>query len=145
MDHYSKENFPLTYSVGFFLNRARNSLMEELDAALKELGISSQHMGILLSMLRGSASTPFELCKRLGVDTGLMTRMLDKLENEGLLKRSRSVSDRRVVNLVLTDKGRAITEQVSEIAPQVLNARLTAFSPDEFAEFSRLLVKFASA
>ncbi len=50
MNHYTKDNFRLTQSVGFAINKARNLLRLELDAALKELDISSQQMGILFSL-----------------------------------------------------------------------------------------------
>ncbi|MBP0624047.1 MarR family winged helix-turn-helix transcriptional regulator [Cupriavidus consociatus] len=145
MDHYSKENFRITDSVGFFLNRARNTLLMEMDAALKDLDITGQQMGILLSLTQGVAATPFELSKLLGIDTGLMTRMLDKLETKGLLSRSRSLDDRRVVNLALTRKGQDVAERAPEVAPKVLNRRLRHFSKEEFAEFCRLLAKFADA
>lgn len=145
MEHYRKGEFQLTHSVGFFLNRARNTLLMEMDAALQGLGISGQQMGILLSLERGVAATPYELSKLLGIDTGLMTRMLDKLEAKGLLARSRSTSDRRVVNLTLTEKGQAVASQIPEIVPPVLNARLKDFTHEEFIEFRRLLIKFAGA
>jgi DNA-binding MarR family transcriptional regulator len=145
VDHYSKDNFHLTESVGFFLNRARNTLVMEMDAALKELNITSQQMGILLLLTRGVATTPYELSTALGIDTGLMTRMLDKLEAKGLLTRSRGVDDRRVVNLALTQKGKETAERIPEVAPTVLNRRLRHFSNEEFAEFRRLLAKFADA
>ena len=145
MDHYTKDNFQLTQSVGFFLNRARNTLLNEMDAALKELDITGQQMGILLSLTRGVAATPFELSKLLGIDTGLMTRMLDKLEARGLLQRSRCAEDRRVVNLALTKKGQAVAERIPEVAPAVLNHRLRHFTKAEFVEFRRLLAKFADA
>ena len=82
MDHYTKGSFMLTQSVGFMLTKARNMITAEMDAALKDLDISSQQMGILLALTRGIATTPFELSKLLGIDTGLMTRMLDKLEDK---------------------------------------------------------------
>jgi DNA-binding MarR family transcriptional regulator len=82
------------------------------------------------------------LSKLLGIDTGLMTRMLDKLEGKGLLGRERSVEDRRVVNLRLTAKGREVADRIPDIAPEVLNARLGKFSKAEFDEFRRLLGKF---
>jgi len=145
MDHYTKENFQLTNSVGFFLNRARNTLLMEMDAALKDLDITSQQMGILFSLMHGAAVTPFEMSKLLGIDTGLMTRMLDKLEAKGLLSRSRSLDDRRVVNLTLTKKGQEVAGRMPEVAPTVLNQRLKNFSKEEFAEFRRLLAKFANA
>ncbi|MGO4152027.1 MarR family winged helix-turn-helix transcriptional regulator [Cupriavidus sp. YAF13] len=145
MKHYTKGTFNLTDSVGFYLNKARNLVLMEMDAALKELDITAQQMGILLSLSRGTATTPFELSKLLVIDTGLMTRILDKLEHKGLLTRSRSVDDRRVVNLELTAKGHSVANQIPEIAPEVLNARLKNFSKSEFDELLRLLDKFSAA
>ena len=142
MNHYSKENFRPTQSNGFLINKARNILTIEMDAALKDLDISSQQMGILMSLTLGLAATPFELSKVLGIDTGLMTRMLDKLEAKDLLQRSRSLEDRRVVNLALTKKGEEVAGQIPEVAPDVLNAHLKKFSKVEFEELRRLLRKF---
>jgi len=124
------------------INKARNILTIEMDAALKDLDISSQQMGILMSLSLGVAATPFELSKLLGIDTGLMTRMLDKLEAKGLLQRSRSLEDRRVVDLTLTEKGEEVAGQIPEVAPDVLNAHLKKFSKVEFEELRRLLRKF---
>jgi DNA-binding MarR family transcriptional regulator len=142
MKHYTAESFSLTQSVGFLLTKARNLITTEMDTALKDLDITGPQMGIILAMQRGLASTPFELSKMLSVDTGLMTRMLDKLETKGLLERSRSVDDRRVVNLVLTKKGEEIAGEIPKIAPEVLNARLKKFTKAEFEELCRLLNKF---
>ena len=142
MKHYTPQSFSLTHSVGFLLTKARNLITAEMDTALKDLDITGPQMGILLAMQRGLASTPFELSKMLSVDTGLMTRMLDKLETKGLLERSRSVDDRRVVNLVLTKKGEEIAAEIPNIAPEVLNARLKKFTRAEFDELCRLLNKF---
>ena len=142
MKHYTPENFSLTQSVGFLLTKARNLITAEMDTALKDLDITGPQMGIILAMQRGLASTPFELSKMLSVDTGLMTRMLDKLETKGLLERSRSVDDRRVVNLILTKKGEEIAGEIPKIAPEVLNARLKKFTKAEFEELCRLLSKF---
>jgi DNA-binding MarR family transcriptional regulator len=142
MEHYTPENFTLTESVGFAVNKARNVLVAELDAALKELGITTQQMGILMSMRGGVTQTPFELSKLLGIDTGLMTRMLDKLEARNVLQRTRSLEDRRVVNLRLTREGEQIADELPQIAPAVLNRRLRKFTGGEFNELRRLLNKF---
>ena len=145
MKHYNRENFRLTHSVAFHLNKARNGLLMEIDAALRPLDITGQQMGILLSLTQGAASTPLEISKLLEIDTGLMTRMLDKLESKGMLQRQRSEEDRRVVNLIVTDKGRDVASRVPDIAPDVLNHRLRHFTRDEFSEFLRLLRKFTEA
>jgi DNA-binding MarR family transcriptional regulator len=142
MDHYPKDNFPIGQSIGFALTKARNLIVAEMDQALKPLDITAQQMGILLSLKDGVATTPFEISRLLGIDTGLMTRMLDKLEAKGLLVRSRNLQDRRVVDLSLTAQGQAVADQIPELAPAVLNARLRRFNKTEFAELRRLLDKF---
>ena len=142
MEHYTKKNFSPTHSIGFMLTKARNIVTADMDAALKPLDITSQQMGIVLWLSRGVAATPFEMSKLLSIDTGLMTRMLDKLETKGLLTRSRSTADRRVVDLKLTRKGEAVAAQIPNIAPAVLNARLKNFSKSDFEELLRLLGKF---
>jgi len=142
MKHYTTKNYDPTTSVGFSLTRARNVVIAEMDSALRDLDITTQQMGIVLSLARELVSTPFELSKLLDIDTGLMTRMLDKLEQQGMLVRTRSVDDRRSVNLQLTEKGQQIALEIPSRAPEVLNRRLQKFSADEFQEFRRLLAKF---
>lgn len=142
MNHYSTASYSPTQSIGFQLAKARNLIIAEMDRALKDLRITSRQVGIIVAMQRGAAATPVELAKALSVNAGLMTRMLDKLEAKELLKRSRSTDDRRVVNLVLTQKGREVAAQLPEITPKVLDGRLKRFTKAEFEELGRLLHKF---
>ena len=144
MLHYSKADFHLTDNVGFAITKARNLVMMQLDAAVKSLNVRAHHVGIFMSLLRGVDTTPATLSRHLGVDSGLMTRTLDKLETLGMLTRTRNDADRRVVNLELTEAGRAVALRITEIAPDVLNARLACFTPQEFDELRRLLRKFLS-
>jgi DNA-binding MarR family transcriptional regulator len=145
MEHYTKKTFSTTQSIGFMLTKARNMVTSDMDTGLKPLDITSQQMGIILWLSRGVATTPFEMSKHLSIDTGLMTRMLDKLEAKGVLKRSRSNTDRRVVDLKLTRKGEAIAAEIPTIALPVLNERVRNFSKAEFKELLRLLGKFIDA
>jgi DNA-binding MarR family transcriptional regulator len=142
MDHYTTASYSPEQSVGYHLTKARNLIIADMDVALKDLRITSRQLGILLAMRRGEAATPVELAKALSINAGLMTRMLDKLEAKELLKRSRSTDDRRVVNLVLTEKGHEVAAEIPELAPKVLNGRLKRFTKAEFEELGRLLQKF---
>jgi DNA-binding MarR family transcriptional regulator len=142
--HYTKENFQPADSVGFLLSKARNVIMRDMDAALKAVDITAQQMGIIMYVGRGVVNTPFELSKLLEIDSGLMTRMLDKLEKADFLVRTRSVEDRRIVHLQLTEKGLLLTREIPKIAPEVLNERLKDFSQEEFRELQRLLQKFVN-
>lgn len=143
MKHYVDEkNFKLTDSIGFWISRARNDLGTEIDHALKDFGLTSHQMGILLALQGNLAATPLEVARLGGIDPGLLSRMLDKLEERGLLERSRSVKDRRVVNLTVTPHGKEVAERLPGIIFGILNARLREFSGEEFNEMRRLLRKF---
>ncbi|WP_309249166.1 MarR family transcriptional regulator [Paraburkholderia sp. CNPSo 3281] len=98
MHHHTSASFSAVQNIGYQLARAGNLVTAEMDLALKDLRITSRQLGILLAMQHRSAATPVELAKMLSIDAGLMTRMLDKLEANDLLKRSRSTCDRRRVN-----------------------------------------------
>ncbi|MBV6325639.1 MarR family winged helix-turn-helix transcriptional regulator [Duganella violaceipulchra] len=145
MKYYTAENYDPTTSIGLSLSRARNVLLAEIDASLRDIEITSQQLGIIMALGRELAGTPFELSKMLDIDSGLMTRMLDKLEKQDVLLRVRSVDDRRSINLQLTRHGKHLVEQIAQRAPDVINARLKDFTAAEFREFQRLLAKFISA
>ncbi|WP_027797050.1 MarR family winged helix-turn-helix transcriptional regulator [Paraburkholderia acidipaludis] len=142
MNHYTTASFSPAQSVGYQLTKARNLIIAEMDMALKDLRITSRQVGILVAMQRGTAATPVELARMLSINAGLMTRMLDKLEAKALLTRSRSMDDRRVVNLVLTRKGHEVAAEIPNLAPKVLDGRLKRFTKAEFEELDRLLQKF---
>lgn len=87
----------------------------------------------------GQATTVAELARECQLDTGAMTRLLDRLEAKGLCRRVRSVSDRRVVNIELTDEGRAAARQVPHVLCNVQNEYLAGFSRDEWEQLKSYL------
>ena len=87
----------------------------------------------------GHASTVAELARGCDLDAGSMTRLLDRLEAKQLVIRTRSVDDRRVVNLELTDAGRDAAEDIPEVLCEVQNAHLAGFSVDEFTTLQDFL------
>jgi len=70
-----------------------------------------------------------------------ITRLLDRLEQAGLIWRERCVTDRRVVRTHLTDAGRSKVQEVREPLHQALKSRFAHMSADEVAELNRLLIK----
>ena len=93
----------------------------------------------LYKLYLGHATTVAELARECQLDTGAMTRLLDRLEAKGLCRRVRSVSDRRVVNIELTDEGRAAARQVPHVLCNVQNEFLSGFSAEEWAQLKGYL------
>ena len=74
-----------------------------------------------------------EVARACGVTLATLTVACDKLEAKGLVHRSRDRSDRRVVNVTLTDKGRAAYEYHRAFHERMLSSILETLSPDEAA------------
>ncbi|HKU13221.1 MAG TPA: MarR family transcriptional regulator [Steroidobacteraceae bacterium] len=139
--HYDIRSFSSGQSVGYLLKLA-HALMHDAAAAAFEGHDVSFMQWLILVKLREGASTAGELCRIMWYDTGALTRLLDQLEERGLVERLRSVADRRVVNVRLTAAGRRKTSELMPLAIERLNAALADFSKAEFAQFMRLLKKF---
>ncbi|MBW8838168.1 MAG: MarR family transcriptional regulator, partial [Burkholderia sp.] len=87
---YKADEIRLDTSLGYYLSKARNVLVERTDRAVKPLGLTAQQIGVILLLAAGRANTPFELSRVMSYDSGSMTRLLDRLEKKGFLQRTRS-------------------------------------------------------
>ena len=104
--HYRADNVAMREdNCGFMIKLVHQSLNRMLDQEMAPLDLTAMQWRPLAIICSGRADTPAELARIIGVDTGAMTRTLDRLEAKGLLRRVRSQEDRRVVKLELTETG----------------------------------------
>lgn len=139
---YKADETQLMSSLGYYLTKARNVLVERTDRAVKPLGLTAQQIGVILMLSSRRANTPFELSRAMSYDSGSMTRLLDRLEKKGFVVRTRSNADRRMVKLELTPQGHEAARQLPSLGAAVLNEQLRGFSADEHATLIDLLARF---
>ena len=84
--------------------------------------------------------TQAELAERLLVDAPAVSRLVDRLEEEGLMKR-RAGEDRRCVKLEATDAGREATGALEEATLSIDEDAARCLTEAELAELRRLLEK----
>jgi DNA-binding MarR family transcriptional regulator len=118
-------------SVGHLMGRARASMLSSLDAELAAFGLSGMQFAVLKHLSDGTARTAADLCRLMFHDTGAMTRILDRLEQKGLMRRERCREDRRVVFLRVAANGRALLPRLMVVATRVIDAHLAGFSAAE--------------
>jgi DNA-binding MarR family transcriptional regulator len=95
---------------------------------------------VTLILARDNPSlTAGDVCRDLHHDSGAFTRILDHLEGLDLLKRERSETDRRVVNLHLTTEGRRTVDALLPLVVDRLNFALDDFSAAEVVILIKLL------
>jgi DNA-binding MarR family transcriptional regulator len=73
-----------------------------------------------------------------------LTGIVDRLEEHGLVVRSRSAEDRRVVEVAATDRGRALMREAHAAMLSQLERLIEPLSPAERTEFVRLLRKITA-
>ena len=119
-------------SVGYLMRRILNIVAQEVERQLEPSDLTNAQWVPLFKLFMGSASTVAELARQCQLDAGAMTRLLDRLEAKGLCRRVRSLDDRRVVNIELTDEGVIAAKGIPVVLSRVQNAHLAGFSTEEF-------------
>lgn len=140
MKHFTPENQQSTI-MGMLIGRT-NSLKDRLlDQQLLPYDVTSSQFKVLIIVAQFKADTPAELCRHLSLDSGSMTRMLDRLEQKQLIERTRSATDRRQVQLALTAAGKAIADRLPQIGADAMNELLKVLDAEEVAHLERILSK----
>ncbi|MFP8777249.1 MarR family winged helix-turn-helix transcriptional regulator [Hydrogenophaga sp. RWCD_12] len=140
---YSAKNFAAEESVGFLMKRVMLSLSQQMDQRLALYDLTTAQWSPLMRLKKEGPCTVAELARYQPIDAGAMTRLLDRLEKKGLCKRTRSLEDRRVVQVELTPEGHAALRNVPAMLSEVLNLHLAGFSEDEWNTLRNLLRRLA--
>jgi DNA-binding MarR family transcriptional regulator len=128
----------LVLGGGSLLNQVARELRTALDGGFAPLGLTTQQAGLLLRAAREDVS-PRQLAPELGTDTAGMTRLLDRLEDKGLITRRRHPEDRRSVVIEVTEKGRELVPSLGPVFGRVHRRLLAGFSEEEVRQLTALL------
>jgi MarR family transcriptional regulator for hemolysin len=127
--------------IGLQLTRTARSVSQEFERAMADAGGSASAWQVLLLVRSGQWGTQSNLAKAMGVTAATMTHHLNALETQGLVRRWRDESNKRVQQVELTDAGIALFDRLREVAmkhDQRLRSRLNA---KEVEQLTKLLQK----
>ena len=141
-DFYSGHNYVIEESVGYLIKHAQLALLRTIDCRMSSLDLTAMQWGPLMLLAYGKGRSAAEISRCAGVDTSTMTRMLDRLEAKGLLVRKRNESDRRVIDIELTEEGRQLVARIPFLLAESLNQHLRGFSAEELETFKAMLRRF---
>jgi len=142
---YDANTYEPRKSVGHLMNRVRTAMFAALDAELgadtdlARFEVSAAQFVVIASLAMGEADSASQLCKGISYDAGAMTRMIDRLESKGLIRRRRDADDRRLVNIELTEQGREAFPKMRQGAIGVLNRFLRGFTQNEARQLESFL------
>lgn len=112
----------LDNQVCFALHSTSLLMTKVYKPLLQALNLTYPQYLAMLVLWEHDGLTVGEISQHLLTDPGSLTPLLKRLESEGLLKRTRSREDERVVMVQLTDKGRELQKQAKEVPQRILEA-----------------------
>ncbi|HTH44941.1 MAG TPA: MarR family transcriptional regulator [Oxalicibacterium sp.] len=142
---FERSSYRIEDSVGYLMARARSRLAKSVDLEFTPLDITHAQGCIVMMLSSGRYATAAELARELYIDSAAMTRMVDRLEKRGLIDRMPRGDDRRVINLRLTDAGRALADALPDRYIAVLKKNFVGFTADEVDTLRTLLRKLLDA
>ena len=105
----------------------------------REVGLSAAAWFLLSMLIVEDGMSQGEVSQRFEVDPSRITRLAQRLEGEGLLRRERDPEDNRVVRLYATEEGRLLIENGRGRRDAFEDRIRRELSEEELAEFRRAL------
>ncbi|GAB3628490.1 MarR family transcriptional regulator [Pandoraea terrae] len=131
--------YDMDESIGYLVARVRQLLLNQLTQETSKFGLTSTQATMLYKVASGKCNNAADLAREYCIDASAVTRLLDRLEKQGLLIRERSLTDRRTVNLRATDEGRAMTARLPSIFLDTADHLMRGISDDEIGMLKSLL------
>jgi len=136
---YRGDDFQVEESIGYLLRTLRIHMDRATDDEMAAYDLTGVQWRPLLAIHLGLGDTAAELARIGCVDTGAMTRMLDRLEAKALVRRSPCPNDARIMRLALTAEGERLCRQIPYGLSRVMNSLLRGFTAPEVATLKAMV------
>lgn len=141
---YRRINMLEKTNGGFLISQIKQIQGRIFEKLLNQAGIEEFNgaQGRILYVLWQKDSIPIaELSKKTGLAKTTLTSMLDRLEKAALIYRRYSETDRRQINIVLTEKAKLLSVKYNRVSMQMNEIFYKGFTDNKIIQFEILLNK----
>jgi MarR family transcriptional regulator for hemolysin len=132
---------PAVPPIGLRLTRTAHVVTQAFERAMAEAGGSASAWQVLLLVRTGQWGTQSRMAEAMGVTAATLTHHLNALEAQGLVRRWRDESNRRVQRVELTDEGAAMFDRLRHVATRYDEQLRSRLGKDEVERLGELLDK----
>ena len=126
-------------NIGYLMADNSRQLRRAFDQRVRELGVTGPQARLLLTLDRNPGQNQGFYADRLDVEPITLCRMVDRLEEAGLIERRRDPGDRRAWHLHLTGKANAQVNRLATHINDMVEEALTGMDDASRKEFTRML------
>ena len=119
-----KEEFKLENQLCFRLYTASRLISQAYHPLLSEYGLTYPQYLVLLVLWEKDAQPVNDIAKRLFLETNTVTPLLQRMEKEGILTRSRGKKDARQMIVNLTEAGKGLREKLTNVPGTIASSVL---------------------
>ena len=130
--------------IGYLLSKLGSLSAARFEREISPFGLNRMQFGLLKILDAAGPSSQHVLSSDLGMPPSRMVALVDDLEEQQLVARERSESDRRVNVVGLTTRGRALLARVNKVALEWEDDLLSDLTPTERTQLVTLLRRVAS-
>lgn len=127
-------------NMGLLFRQVRDAMWAEMarEMALAGHDLTYSQFMTIKQLAKGSAGVT-DLARHARLNPGAMTRLLDRLEERGVLERVADPNDRRALNIVLTETGLSIWADINHCGLRVRERAVQDMDAGEREQLFRLL------
>lgn len=118
-------------NVGTLVSDVARLLRRAFDERARDLGMTRPQWQVLSLLSRHQGINQGGLADLLEVEPITLCRMIDRLQEAGLVERRRDPADRRAWRLFLSDKAYALLDELRPVADEMLEATLEGLTEEE--------------
>ena len=97
---------------GFLLHDVARLLRRNFNRRVRSIGLTQEQCRVILQLSRHEGIQQVDLAELLEIQPITLARLLDKLQESGLIERHRNPDDRRAFRLHLTERGHGVLERI---------------------------------
>jgi MarR family transcriptional regulator for hemolysin len=128
-------------SLGYWMSMATHALHRTVSHQLAPQGITFRQAQVVGWLVLEGELSQAELVRRLMIEPPTLVRLLDRMEDAGLIRRDGDPRDRRRRIVRLTDEAGPLWEKIASTLKQVRRLAGRGLSADEHEQLKRLLRK----
>jgi DNA-binding MarR family transcriptional regulator len=137
------ERQPVSHEVVVTLRRIIRAIEIHSRQLSKRFGLTGPQLAVLLEASRAGAVTIGEIAARVHLSQATVTTIVDRMEQGGLLRRTRDIADKRRVHVALTERAESILASGPSLLQETFAARFGALEEWEQLQILSTLQRVA--
>ena len=129
------ETFP------FEIGETAHALRKAFDRRAVGLGVTRAQWKVLFKLTRTPGLKQVELADMLDIEPITLCRIIDRLEEGGLVARTRDPDDRRAWRLEVTQKAQPLVEKLKGVGAGLVDQAFAGITPEELEEARQVLAR----